>query len=413
MSLSSVIRFVIAWACLALATPAPCEVAPGMLFRNPATLAAGDLDELINLVGDGIRLDSYVKHGGDFEAFSRTLAVDGRAGKVFEAVVAHEANLKLPVGRRLLATAAEGYKADAADLAMARRTADGYVVEELYQLKWGWEAVSALDDPLYDGMTIITTQETYDEAVEEVRRKSLTKASLGRELSPKTARLKDALESGRIPAKLPGGAPLPTRDEVRVISRLRDVALWDGLAQAPAVPAQGIVRGGLASQAAESMVASAGARLIAAKSSGEALQGAVVVAEETGPVTAGAYRQVARVAGVALLRLAQTTLVIDAAYASWLVATDFGRWQDGAVTVDEFMALSALRALRIGLSVGALVDPELFSKATFIAAFIVVSGLEYACEKVCAGRQEELRVALMSLETEERYLMTRQLVLGN
>ena len=83
----------------------------------------------------------------------------------------------------------------------------------------------------------------------------------------------------------------------------------------------------------------------------------------------------------------------------------------GSERGERGLALSALRTLRIGLSVGALVDPELFSKAGFITAFIVVSGLEYACDRLYTAMRDDMRVALASIETEERYRMVREMLL--
>lgn len=146
------------------------------------------------------------------------------------------------------------------------------------------------------------------------------------------------------------------------------------------------------------------------KTAEETIQGAVGSTQEAESLAAGGSRPVGRIAGVVLLRLAQTTLAIDAAYASWLIAMDFGRWQSGAVEVDEFLALSALRSLRIGLAVVALMDPEFFSKAGFVAAFVVVSGLEYACDRLYDAARGDMRVALALVETEERYRMARDML---
>ena len=188
MSVMKPIWSVVLGICLGLHAQAFETAAVGGVIPNPATLAAGDLDGLILKVAGKIGSNQIEKHGGDFEKYF-PLAEDGRAGKVFEAVVTDRANLLLlPEGKALLVTAAEGNPTAAADLMLATKTEAGYVVNELYQLKLGYEAtVSALKDAKYAGMKIITTREVYDGLVEKVRQISATKASLGRGLPPEMA----------------------------------------------------------------------------------------------------------------------------------------------------------------------------------------------------------------------------------
>jgi len=380
-------------------------MAVGSVIQNPTTLAARDLDELIGMVGDGIDECQIANHGGDFEEYFK-LSEDGRAGKVFEAVVAERSNLKLPNGRALLVAAAEGDKQGAADMALATKTEAGYVIDELYQLKLGkGKAVSALKIPKYAGMKIITTQDAYDQIVEDVRRETLKKASLGRELSPDTARLKDALDSGRIPRELPGGAPLPTRDEVKAISKGYYSALWEKLCEALRGPAAATAAPVTEIAAeAELMAASIGTKMLAV---GEA--GTMSEAE----AALSGSRRLMQMSARLWLELGRGALVLDSAYTSWLLATDFDRWRNGSMSTEQLLALSALRTIKVCLEIAAVADPELFSKAAFTVALIVVSGLDYAYEKVCDANREDVRVALMDLETEERYQMTRQIVLGN
>ena len=75
--------------------------------------------------------------------------------------------------------------------------------------------------------------------------------------------------------------------------------------------------------------------------------------------------------------------------------------------------MSSLRTLKVCLEIAAIVDPELFSKAAFTVALIVVSGVDYACEKLYLARREDFQAGLMTLEAEERYQMTRQILLEN
>ncbi len=390
---------------IGLSAPAFAAFAVGSVVENPATLAARDLDELIGMVGDGINPSQIAMHGGDFEAYFQG-SENFRAGKVFEAVVAERANLKLLGGKALLVTAAEGEKQGAADMMLATKNQAGYVVNELYQLKLGSGAAKqALTDLKYAGMKVITTQEAYDQIAEEVRRGISKKASLGKEISPEIANLKEALESGRILKELPGGVPLPTREEVKAISKVYYSDIWEKLCKA--------VQGSAATAVApvteitieaELTVASIGMELLAAD---EALvtSGAEAALSST--------RRLANLTGRLLQELGRGAMVLDVGYTSWLVGTACGQWQDGSMATDEFLVMSSMRTIKMCLEIAAIADPELFSKAAFTVAFIVVSGVDYACEQFFNSKREDLRVALMSLETEERYQMTRQIVLGN
>lgn len=406
MSVAKIIRFIVLGICLGLNAPAFAAIAVGSVVQNPATLAAKNIDELIAVVADGIHPSQIAKHGGDFEAYFR-LSEDGRAGKVFEAVVANRSNGKLPNGKALLVAAAEGDKLGAADMMLATKAEAGYVVHELYQLKLGsGAAIIALTDPKYAGMKVITTQEAYNQIAEEVRRESIKKASLGREISPKTAMLKEALESGRIPKELPGGVPLPTREEVKAISKGYYAGFWEKLSKAwrasaatTVAPVTDIARN------AEMTAALIGTKMLAV---GEA--GAMSEAE----ASLASTRRLAQSSLARLwLELGRGALVFDSGYTSWLVATDYGRWQDGSVSTEDFLILSSLRTIKVCLEIAAIADPELFSKAAFTVALIVVSVIDYTYERACVARSEDLRVALMRLETEERYQMTRQILLGN
>lgn len=90
------------------------DIVEGTLIAKPATLEAGGLDSLLPKVADGINPAQIGKHGGNFETYYG-LCERGRAGKVFEAVVADRANPALAKGgKSLLVTAAEGAKHDPA-----------------------------------------------------------------------------------------------------------------------------------------------------------------------------------------------------------------------------------------------------------------------------------------------------------
>lgn len=409
MSVIKLIWSAILGICLGLYAQAFETAAVGSVIPNPVTLAAEDFDGLIAKVADGINPSQIRKHGGHFETYL-LLAEDGRAGKVFEALVADRVNkVLLPKGRAMLVTAAEGKRKSPVDTMLATKTEAGYVIEELYQLKLGYEeAVRALTDAKYAGMKIITTSEVYKGMLEKVRRESIKKASLARELSPDTARLKEALDSGRICKELPGGVPLPAREEVKAISRGYYSALWDKIktriAEQPASMAETLAPVSATAMDAEMTAAYVGAEILAANEAGSAAKTGSLISR---------MNPLARVPARVWLELGRGALVLDSAYTTWLLAADYDRWQSGSLATDEYAVMSSIKSVKLWLSIAAIADPELFSKGGFVAAYIVVSCVEYASERIFARRQEELRVELMSLETEERYRMARQMVLGN
>jgi hypothetical protein len=395
--------------CLGFHAQAFETAAVGSVIPNPVTLAAEDLDGLIAKVADGINPSQIVKHGGHFETYF-LLAEDQRAGKVFEALVADRVNkVLLPKGRAMLVTAAEGNRKSAADAMLSIKTKAGYVVDELYQFKLGYQnAVSALTDARYAGMKIITTRDVYDGMLEKVRRESIKKASLVREISPDTARLKDALDSGRICKELPGGVPLPTREEVKAISRGWYSARWDKIKTRivgqPVSMAKTLAPVSTIVMDAERTAAYVGAEILAANEAASAAKTGSLISK---------MNPLALVPARVWLELGRGASLLDAAFTTHSLVTDYERWQSGSMASDEYAAMSSIKVIKLWLSTAAITDPELFSKFGFVAAYIVLSCVEYGGEWIFAGRQEELRVELMSLETEERYRMALQMVLGN
>ncbi|MBN8459856.1 MAG: hypothetical protein J0M04_18655 [Verrucomicrobia bacterium] len=379
--------------------PLAADIVAGTLIAKPATLDAGGLDPLLGKVADGINPAQIGKHGGDFETYY-ALCERGRAGKVFEAVVADRANPALAKdGRSLLVTAAEGAKHDPADLVMAVRSESGWLITaERYQLKLGYSAVkSAIGDARYAGMRIVTTKDVVEAIEETIRRETIRNAGRGLGLSPEAAALKEALDSGRILRNLPGGAPLPTEAEVLAICRTHTEGLWIKLAKAA----------GFAGSAPGTVVPAVAE---------EALIGIRLAASGTGAVTedllaANRTRRFEAVLGRTMDLAGRAICVADLAYSSYQMAVDFQGLQSGAITVEEFALRNVLRATRMVLEVAFMVDPEPISKIGLVVATITVAAAEMVGDHFIEAGRSAREAALMELETETRYAMVREMVL--
>lgn len=151
----------------------------------------------------------------DFEEYFRA-AHSNAKGKGLEAVVADLDNHRLQAvgdSRRVVVLAAEGLPHEPADLHVVdSRT--GTVLERI-QAKFGPDGVlTALDDPKYSGMKILTTEDSLKSLKLDLLKAKTTAARRGTALDFRWSRLEEALESGRVMSSTCSGAPLPEAEHV-------------------------------------------------------------------------------------------------------------------------------------------------------------------------------------------------------
>jgi hypothetical protein len=131
-------------------------------------------------------------------------------------------------------TAAEGDPAHPADLLKIDQ--HGRIVQR-YQAKLGSQAVmSALQDPKYDGMLILTPQDTLDKIHRDLLQAEQAGQRRGVPLSNKWAAVKQALDESRLPSRTPNGSRLPTRAEVMTQGKRTLVQPWQDMAAAGQTP---------------------------------------------------------------------------------------------------------------------------------------------------------------------------------
>ena len=138
-------------------------------------------------------------------------------GKGYEALIANSENPVL-LGRDeiLIPAAALGKAHDAADL--IRIDLKTGKITGLYQAKLNLgdvnDAAKLLKDERYLGQPILTTQTSYDKLLRDVAKREASLAQRGLPASTELAEVKEALSSGRIPERLPGGGPLMARGSI-------------------------------------------------------------------------------------------------------------------------------------------------------------------------------------------------------
>jgi hypothetical protein len=166
------------------------------------------------------------EHGGDFTSYWSTCQ-GGREGKAFEAVICDTHNRRAVAsgaGDRLVPTAAVGYPHDSADLLLLR--ADGSVLKRV-QAKSGVGAlIDAIDDERYVGMDLVAPRESYDALrvrliaeIEHAQRRGIN-------LPERWARVREAVETGRVWRSIPCEAPLPERAAVGEVTQAHYRLVW-------------------------------------------------------------------------------------------------------------------------------------------------------------------------------------------
>ena len=245
--LSSTLALIIAGTCVGTGTAegqviatAPSNIVAVAPKASPLDLAKGlrsyrtpqlPFNELINRVAGYPRHSTFVKYGGDLKAYWR-VAQSSRIGKALEAVFARSENTRLAgLGQkvRVIATAAEGQAAAAADLKIVSES--GKVLREI-QSKMGWRnAMKALSDPKYSGMHILTDRGSLDVLTRELAKAEAKAARRGISLAKEWEVVKRALKSGRLMRQTPTGAPLPTRQAATDAARNSLKKLWPKLSR--------------------------------------------------------------------------------------------------------------------------------------------------------------------------------------
>ena len=109
-------------------------------------------------------------------------------------------------------------------------TATGKILRRIQAKAGAGAAWEALRDARYKDMHILTTRESYYRLLLEVKRAE----ARGRPLNPKYAALKKAIESGRLMARLPCGAPLPEVPHLDKVARTYLQKRWNEAVRASA-----------------------------------------------------------------------------------------------------------------------------------------------------------------------------------
>jgi len=189
----------------------------GSMIRNPGTLRARSLEELITQTAGKVSEGSVKKylsfaHYWEVSATSRT-------GKAFEAILTWNANLKSisqGSGEKFLATAAEGVPSATADIV---KIDEANRVVARYQCKLGFQAaIEAIRDPKYAGQYIVVPTDTLEDIKKELLKQKHKALRRGRPLHPKWRNVEAAIKEGRLCEGLYPGQKL-TRAEAEQITK--------------------------------------------------------------------------------------------------------------------------------------------------------------------------------------------------
>ena len=191
--------------------------AVGSAISNPKTLQL-DYPKLIEVTAGEGELSTYKKHRGDIEGYVEARKSD--RGKVFEAMVAHQANqqyIRNPPAR-VLVVAAELNDSESEDHSADLLLWDGKKVIKRYQLKSYKNAkdiIAVVTQPklvkYYENEIIVT----HPEKLAEVRQQ------LAKQKKPLTARwekVEKALKDGRLTDEVKSGLKVPGREEAQKVT---------------------------------------------------------------------------------------------------------------------------------------------------------------------------------------------------
>ena len=177
-----------------------------------------DYPRLIEVTAGEGELSTYKKHRGDIEGYVEARKSD--RGKVFEAMVAHQANqqyIRNPF-TRVLVVAAELNDSESEDHPADLLLWDGKKVIKRYQLKSYKNAkdiIAVVTQPklvkYYENEIIVT----HPEKLAEVRQQL---AEQKKPLTPRWEKVEKALKDGRLTDEVKPGLKVPSREEAQKVT---------------------------------------------------------------------------------------------------------------------------------------------------------------------------------------------------
>lgn len=197
----------------------PCVAAPTFEVGEEFKIQPQDqsLDDLLTKTAGDVSPEGVRKYP-DFDAYYQA-SRGQREGKAFEAIVQDTINRRhaaTGVNDRYYATASLGNPHHPADIVHVR---GGKVIGQLQAKLNSNDILSALDDPRYRNMQLVTDQDTYDRLARKLEKKRQSAKTRGVSLDPRFARLEEAIDNGRLWKKFPCGAPLPTRESIATVAK--------------------------------------------------------------------------------------------------------------------------------------------------------------------------------------------------
>lgn len=339
----------------------------GEIIRDPTTTKV-NLAQLFEKTTGRVRQVAVLRYGNfnDYWVASRT----SRSGKAFEAYEAFRANRRLArigKGGQFLVTAVEGQSHHAADLVQV--STEGKIVRS-YQFKQSWkQAVNALDDPKYFGMTIVTHPEAVGVARQELRRKELQVAQRGRELPGEWRRIREALDSGQLTDELIPGFHVRTRHQTERLAKSFTSKVW--------------------------LETQAEMQQFAPRMAGQPAKG--------GHLALSFGAKTARLAGKAFV-------VAEFGFVAYQTHKDVRAFTSGNLSGEVFASKMGLRTTELGIAVAVLVlSPEPASKITafLVVAGVVVTAADISLDVVSEARRTRTRALLGQIDRDERFHAAR------
>jgi len=339
----------------------------GSVLQDPATLRMNTLDDLVGRVAGKPSLKAYATWG-NFDEYWPSARINFE-GKTHEALIAWQENTRFKAtgdGRRIIVTAAEGGNTDAADLLL--RDADGRILTQ-FQCKLGSDAaMKALKDSKYNGMTILTSDESLCNIKLGLLKTEMNATRRGIQVPEDWAAVRSAIESGRLASELPSHASLILRSDVEVTAKSVVSRAWE-------------------------------------------IAGDTVDAVDTPvDVTIAAMNAVNRIPANAAIAKAAGPILIVVDYAAniYLVYVDYGRFRNGDIGGVYFTFKTSLHAAQMAFTTAAIVDPEPTTKVVCAVTAIVLAVIDVASDPIYAATKARTEELYRTLERDERYYYCRQ-----
>jgi len=320
------------------------------------------LEQIVNRTAGRVSERAFQR----YRTFSSYWQVSGsqRTGKALEALIAFLDNERwIAAGsrERSLVTAAEGGSHHGADLVRLGRTSE---IVGHYQVKLGWQqAVNALRDPRYEGMFILTTQDSLDVIERQLLRCEQSALRRGHPLGEPWCTVRRALEEGRLLRTTPAGASLPSRAMAELLARDAAQQCWEELQASASQSGRMAGRWG--------RIVNAGGRLL---------------------------------------------IVADTAGSIYFTYQDVGRYQAGEIGPGYLSLKLGIRGAQQGFAYYALFTPEPSTKllaTTVVVVLVAVDvGSEWVHELALGAERRTTQRILETIDREERYHAVRR-VLGD